>query len=46
MHALCGSPQALDVAKPTGPVVILIGEVTARASIASFADVSPARALS
>lgn len=38
--------QALDVAKPTGPVVILIGDVTARASIASFADVSPARALS
>lgn len=38
--------QALDAAKPTGPVVILIGDVTARAAIASFADASPARARS
>ena len=39
---------AIDAAKPTGPVVILIGDVTARASIASSADASPAqwRALS
>ncbi len=32
--------EALDAAKPTGPVVILIGDVTARAAIASFADAS------
>jgi len=35
---------ALDAARPTGPVILLIGEVTARAKIAAAADaVSPRR---
>ena len=34
---------ALDAARPTGPVVLLIGEVTARADIATAPDAMPVR---
>jgi uroporphyrin-III C-methyltransferase len=37
---------ALDVAQPTGPVVLLIGEVTARADLSAVAAPAPRRARS
>lgn len=39
--------EAVDAAQPTGPVVILIGDVTARAAVAGFVDAAmPRRAWS
>lgn len=40
---LGGLAAALDAARPTGPVVLLIGEVTARADIATAPDAMPVR---